>query len=225
MVRLLQNHIGGPNKIFVDFTDYGQKLHGTVSDSVILSVSEISLFEQVKNDIIDFSCNIGNDCFVIIFIADFRRKNFYYKAQIIGSFHPDNQVGHTDFISEIDHTGQDFLTSPYRSDFVAHIIVVVPELNWRTTERFNYNFIALLFIEERNCPIFTQTSGTDDLLRNKLGISFQVDFIRLITEHFEKGLFLTMLRALIMWMRGWSLYGYTYLIRLDVYQFIRASMK
>ena len=105
MVRLLQNHIGGPDKIFVDFTDYSQKLHRTVSDSVILSVSKVSLFKQVKNDIVDFSCNVGNDCFIIIFVADFRRKNFYYKAQIIGSVYPDNQVGHTDFISEINHTG------------------------------------------------------------------------------------------------------------------------
>ena len=70
MVRLPQDHVRSFDEVPIDFTDDGEKLYRTASDSLILAVSKIGLFQQIEHYILNFGGDICNDCLIIIFIAD-----------------------------------------------------------------------------------------------------------------------------------------------------------
>ena len=71
MVWLPQDHVRRFDEVPIDFTDDGEKFHRTASDSLVLAVSQIGLFQQIENDIVNFGGDVGDDCLIIVFIADF----------------------------------------------------------------------------------------------------------------------------------------------------------
>ena len=186
MVRVRQNHICCLNEILINLANYGKELNRAAPRFFILSVPQISLFQQIKDHIIDFCRHISHNRFIVVLVANLRRKNFYNNTQIIGSIHSNHKVRHTNFIAEIDYTRQDSGAATDRTYLVSNVIIVMPELNSMVAKRLDNNLIALLLIENRNCPVFTQTSIADNLFGHRLSISFQVDFVVFIAEHLEE---------------------------------------
>ena len=181
VVGFCQHHIRSSQEFCVDLPDNGKKLHRRWLPCGSDTKRIVGLFQKVKYQIIDLCRHIRHDGLVVILVADFGGKHLDGQLQIVLPIHPDDKIGHSDVIAEMNHTGAHFPSAAHRGDVLADVVIFVPEFHLVPAFRLQEDLIALLFKEQRLHTVLGADSPPKGLQGHRFRIPSQLDFKGIVT--------------------------------------------